>query len=483
MSLKFNVTNKTSPKILINIGSLFDIPTGSFITGARGENIINGGLGLVTGVVGGGNNFKSSTLHYFMLTAGNRMAATSGTAMSTYDTEVNISLDRLESIASKYKYLPKNIITENDTWSITDKALEPADKWYESMVAYTNEKSKDKSINVPFTAFKDPYSKGPLKAIIPTFVEIDSLSEFESEATMEAIEKSVEDSNTVFMKQGLFKTKVLSSLPRISNTSNTFFLVTAQIGEKINMASGPAMYNQPTRKLQYLKTGDSLKGVSGKFFYLLNNAWFAHTASVLKNNTTKQAEYPKDSTDVMETDLNIVRLTQLRSKTGPSGYTLEIIVSQSDGIIPDMTEFHYIKTNGKFGIGGNDRSYYLDLMPDVKLGRTTVRSKLADSYRMKRAVNISSELLQLHKFHHNIKEEGLLCTPLELYNDIKELGYDWDVLLRTRGWWTIDQYSKKVPPFLSILDLLKMRKERYVPYWLDKDKKVKKEYEKTLEVD
>lgn len=483
MSLKFNVANKTSPKILINIGALFDIPTGNFVTGDKGESIINGGLGLVTGVVGAGNNFKSSTLHYFMLTASNRMAATSDTAMSTYDTEVNISLDRLELIASKYKYLPKHLITGDGTWSITDKSLEPADKWYDSMVAYTTEKLKDKSIQQPFTAFKDPYSKETLKALIPTFVEIDSLSEFESEATMNAIEKSVEDSNTVFMKQGLFKTKVLSSLPRIANISNTFFLVTAQIGQKINMATGPAMYNQPTKKLQYLKTGDDLKGVSGKFFYLLNNAWFAHTASVLKNATTKQAEYPKDSTDVMETDLNIVRITQLRSKTGPSGYTLEIIVSQSDGIIPELTEFHYIKTNGRFGLGGNDRSYYLELMPDVKLGRTTVRSKLANSYRMKRAVNISSELLQLHKFHHNLKQEELLCTPLELYTDLKKLGYDWDILLRSRGWWTIDQYSKKVPPFLSILDLLKMRKGLYTPYWLDKDKKIKKEYVNVMEGD
>ena len=481
MALKFNVTKRTSPKVLINIGALFDIPTGSLVTGARGETIINGGLGLVTGVVGAGNNFKSSTLHYFMLTASNRMAATSDTAMSTYDTEVNISLDRLESIANKYKYLPTNPITETDTWSITDKALEPADKWYESMVAYTADKIKDKSINVPYTAFKDPYSKTGLNAIIPTFVEIDSLSEFESETTMEAIKDSIENTNTVFMKQGLFKTKVLSSLPRISNMSNTFFLVTAQIGEKINMASGPAMYNQPTKKLQYLKTSDSLKGVSGKFFYLLSNAWFAHTASVLKNSTTRQAEYPKDKNDVLETDLNIVRLTQLRSKTGPSGYTLEIVISQTDGIIPELTEFHYIKTNGKFGIGGNDRSYYIELMPDIKLSRTTVRSKLSKSYKMKRAVNICSELLQSHKFHHNLNAEGLLCTPLELYTDIKALGYDWGILLRTRGWWTIEQYSKKVPPFLSTIDLLKMRKKQYTPYWLDQDKNIKKEYANTLE--
>ena len=473
MSLRFNVQNKVTPKILINIGALFDIPTGSYITGSKGESILNGGLGQNTGIVGGGNNFKSTTLHYFMLSAANRMLATGDTAMTTYDTEVNISIDRLESMASKFEYIPKYPITENMIWSITDKSLEPADRWYNDMLKYTTEKSKNKSAKVKYTAFKDPYENKPLEMTLPTFVEIDSLSEFEPEATVNMVEKDIEDSNTVFMKQGLFKTKVLSSLPRISHSSNTFFLLTAQIGEKIDMATGPAKYQQPSKKLQHLKAGDTIKGVSGKFFYLLNNAWFAHTASVLKNAGTKLAEYPKDNKDTLETDLNIVRMTQLRSKSGPSGYTLELIVSQTDGILDYLTEFHHIKTNGKFGLEGNDRSYNIVFCPDIKLSRTTVRSKLVDNYKLRRAVNIASELLQLHKFQHNLANDGLLCTPEELYKELKEMGYDWDVLLDTRGWWAIDNYSKKVRPFLSTMDLLKMRLGQYIPYWLSKEEKAK----------
>ena len=470
MALRFNVQNKVTPKILINIGSLFDIPTGSFITGSKGESILNGGLGQNTGIVGGGNNFKSTTLHYFMLSAANRIMATGDTAMTTYDTEVNISIDRLESMSNKFEYIPKNPITDNMIWTLTDKSLEPADNWYNNILKYATEKAKDKSTKVIYNAFKDPYDNKPLEMILPTFVEIDSLSEFEPEATVNMVEKDIEDSNTVFMKQGLFKTKVLSSLPRISHSSNTFFLLTAQVGEKIDMATGPAKYQQPSKKLQHLKAGDTIKGVSGKFFYLLNNAWFAHTASVLKNATTKLAEYPKDKNDTLETDLNIVRLTQLRSKSGPSGYTLEIIVSQTEGLLDYLTEFHYIKTNNRFGLEGNDRSYNIVFYPDIKLSRTTVRTKLANNYKLRRAVNIASELLQLHKFHHYLAKDGLLCTADELYKDLIKMGYDWDILLDTRGWWTIDNYSKKVKPFLSIMDLLKMRKGEYIPYWYDKSK-------------
>jgi hypothetical protein len=68
-----------------------------------------------------------------------------------------------------------------------------------------------------------------------------------------------------------------------------------------------------------------------------------------------------------------------------------------------------------------------------------------------------------------------MCTPSELYNDLIKLGYDWDMLLRTREYWTINQYDNPTP-YLSSIDLLKMRKGLYEPYFLDKDKKLKKEY-------
>ena len=35
-------------RILINIGALFDIPTGTYVYGKYGESILNGGLGAVT---------------------------------------------------------------------------------------------------------------------------------------------------------------------------------------------------------------------------------------------------------------------------------------------------------------------------------------------------------------------------------------------------------------------------------------------------
>lgn len=470
--IQFNVPKKVLPKPYINVGALLDIPTGSLIKGRKGETFINGGLGPITAIVGAGNNFKSTILHYMLLSAASRTREATDTALTTYDTEMNMNLDRLESLASNFDNLKDNIITgSNPIWSITDKQV-PGNEWALYINKYVDEKIADKKLRIDFQSFENPYEKKPLNLCIPTFVEIDSLSELEAKSSMDMLSKDLDSSetNTFAMKQGLFKSKFLSTVPVMATESNTYFLCTAQLGEKNEMKSGPAMFQAPVKELQYLRQGEHIKGVSPKFFFLTHVAMYAHTAKLLVNDTTKLAEYPLED-ESQKSDLNIVRLTQLRCKNGPSGYTVSIVVSQSEGVLPSLTEFHYIKENSKFGISGSNISYYLDIYPDVSLSRTTVRTKLNNDARLRRAVNITAELHQLGIFQPQLKRDGLLCSPKELYDDIKKLGYDWNTLLDTRGYWTIDQYTNKVP-FLSTVDLLYMRKELYKPYFLkDKGKK------------
>jgi len=473
MAIKFNVPKPRQARVLINIGASFDIPTGFPVTGAKGETIWNGGIGLTTGVIGRSNNFKSSIMHYMMLSAADKIAYTNETSMHLYDTEVTAIPERLDELGHKFENLGSDIATREDPpLVITDKSQYAADEWSALLKDFLAEKEKSKDSIIDYTPFKDPNTKGMLRTQVPTFVEIDSLSEFEAGTTIEMLNKNRTDdssTNTLFMRQALFKTKFLAELPRLTTNSNTFFFMTAHLGEEIAMGGGPYSPG-PTKKLQFLKMGDKIKGVSDKFLFLMSNAWYASGVTVLKNQTTKLPEYPADNkAESTETELQIVRLTQLRSKSGISGYTLDIVVSQNEGVLPTLTEFHQIKTNGRFGISGSNISYNLDLLPEVKLGRTTVRSKIDNNPLLRRAINITSELAQLHKFHPKLAEEELLCTPMELYEDIKKLGYDWEILLNSRGWWTPNNYKTEIP-FLSTMDLLKMRKERYVPYWYPKDK-------------
>jgi hypothetical protein len=400
------------------------------------------------------------------LSAVSRVMEAHETRMTSYDTEVNVSLTRLEHLAKNFENLPENIITESPIWSVTDKAMMDAEDWANMFFKYAEDKQKDKASMILCEPFLDPYTKGPLHMLLPTFAEIDSLSEFESSATGDVITKDIDssDTNTAAMKQGLFKMKFMAQLPRLANAANIYLSFTAQSGEKVNIATGPAVYNQPAKKLQYMKQTDNLKGVSSKFYFLITNLWFAHPATPLKNQTTKQPEYPLGSdVESTENELNIVKMTTVRNKTGQSGTTLELVVSQTNGVQPSLTEFHNIKENGRYGISGSNLSYALDLLPEVNLSRTTVRKKIDSNHILRRAINITLELMQAHIYLWKLGDSGLLCTPKELYDDIKKLGYDWNILLNTRGYWTFNQYTN-------------MLKEKYFPYFLNEDKTLKDYY-------
>jgi len=474
MILRPNFTPAPSIKILINIGALLDIPTGFYLRGKYGESILNGGLGALTGVVGIGNNFKSTIMHYMMLSAASKIAYAAETSMSTYDTEVNIHEEQLRKFAKRIDLFKDQDIINDGTWTITDKTVYYANDWYEILKDFLKGKKQNASKIMVETPFLDR-DKQLLKIMTPTFSEVDSLSEFET-ADVAKIKDDNElgDSggNTIHMRQGLAKTRFLMDMPIMSGGHYHYMLMTAQIGKQLQMASGP-IPQAPTKKLNYLKNGDTLKGVTDKFTFLMSNCWHAYNATPLINQSTKGPEYPRhpDDNKPGDTDLNIVSLRQLRSKSGPSGTVIDIIVSQSEGVLPELTEFHYIKNCDRFGISGTLQSYSLDLLPDVKLSRTTIRSKLAQNPKLKRALNITAELCQMKNLWRDF-EPGLICEPKQLYDDLIKLGYDWDILLNTRGWWTIDN-DKQAIPFLSTMDLLRMRKNdgSYFPYWLNDDKK------------
>lgn len=474
MSVAFNfaMKDRIKPKIYLNVGCCLDIPASSLIVGARGETIYNGGLGQILGIVGAGNNYKSTITHYLSLAAGRSIMEATPTYLMTRDTEINVNIDRLEKLAQRFPVYGEHPITSEDaSWIVTDSTSISDNAWAAELFKYMEEKMKDKSNYIKLECFLDPYTKKPMEVPIPTIVSLDSLTAFEADSVSEMLSGDLDskDTNTYAMKQGLFKTKFISQLPAKCTASGTYMLLTAHTGEKVNMETKPWL--EPSKKLQYLKAGDNIKGVGSNFTFYTNIAYQAHTGSPFYNQGTKGPEYPKDSNDIMKNDLNKVTLTALRNKAGASGIDIEILISQNEGVLPTLTEFHLLRTNKSntpgWGISGNDRSYHLDLRPDVSLSRTTVRGKIDNDPRLRRAIQLTAELLQLSQYHKPIMSTEAWCTPAELYQDLKEQGYDWDRLLDTRSYWTPNQYTHQVP-YLSAVDLLKMRKGLYQPWWYDK---------------
>lgn len=459
--------NTIEKKIGFQLGAGLDIPTCHFVTGAKGETLLNSVWNSV-GVLGPTDSYKTALLLYMALTIIDRYGVDGERYVTHYDTEVNVVEDRINRLAKKFPHLPVPLIKPDDPdpiWQISDKSQYYADEWVPIFRDFVYDRAKDKRHE--YTAYSVNGEKAMV--LIPTVAIVDSLSQFEPKSTVDMLEKQKQEdgkTNTYYMKQGGYKDKFIAQVPVLTAKANVKFMTSAHIGKKVNMDAN--MYApKETKQTAFMKEGEYAKGVSPKFFYLMNLVFYNNTATVLKNKTTKLPEFPLSADESeQETDLMIVRCQPLKNKSGAIGYTIPLIFSQKDGLLPHLSAFYYLKTK-KFGIEGNDRTYNLVLLPDVKLSRTTVRKKINTNSKLRRALEILRDLHQLKVFHPEYIQAGLWKEPKQLYDEIIAQGYDWDDLLNTIDYPPIDSYSEDNPPHLSIVDLLRMAIGDYKPYWMD----------------
>lgn len=470
-------------KPMINIGGLFDIPTGTYMEGRHGEMILNGGLATVTGVVGLGNQFKSTLMEFMLFRAMMRIASLDRRSTgSTYDTEINKHIMRLKALMAAFLEEVGwfEDMIDSGKWTLTDKSVMLADVWYDQLKDWLQKKKKGASTLLMETPFLE--RDGSLMKIpVPTFGLVDSFSEFVTNNVQKmADDNSLGDSkaNTIYMKQGADKGRFLMEIPALCQGAYHYLGLTAHMGQKIEMDP----YSPSPKQLQHLSNNLTIKGATGKFTYLTNNTWWCHGAKVLQEEGSKDGPlYPRDSDDKLkfDPDLNELTVRNLRGKSGVTGLGMTILVSQREGILPSLSEFHYIRgvkesDSKRWGVGGNNINYYLDLLPEVKLGRTTVRGKIDSDAVLRRALTITSELCQISQIWNGYDNYPLV--PAELFAKVKEQGYNWDMLLQTRGWWSLDNDNPDhVAPFLTTMDLLRMAKGEYHPYWLEADKVTIKE--------
>jgi hypothetical protein len=468
ISLSFMPPIEQIPHVrhLYNTGTLADIPTGIYLTGKYGESILNGGVGMMTGVVGIGNSYKSTITHTLALSAASMFK---GTRYSIYDTELNAQPHRLSQIARGIRTWDGIDVANDGVVEITDKTLLLGNEWYEKKKEQYKAKVKaGKSIVVSLPFLEKDGSQ--ITVPFPTFDAIDSFTEFET-ADVDEMQRDNElgdsGANTIFMRQGQSKTRFLQDVIKHLAVSNSSLLLTAHVGKVIGMDPR----SPPPKNLQHLKNGDVIKGVTSKFLFLTTVCWQTVNCTVLYNDGTKGPEYPRQGTPDLkgDADMNIVTLSLLRNKNGPSGQLIQFIVSQQDGMLSDLSRFHYIKGMDRFGMEGNVQNYTLSLMPDVALSRTKVRSKLETDPKLCRALGITADMCQIFQYYDYL-DPKLRCTPKQLYDELRVLGYDWEVLLNTRSSWTYDNDRHEIP-FLSTMDLLKMRIGLYHPYWLASDKR------------
>lgn len=473
-------------KLAMPTGACLDIPTGEYLEGTHGQMVLLGGISNITGIVGPGNCFKTTLMRFMVLSALSRLYPVAGDDLfySSYDTEINNHEHRNLRLSFSFEIFKEKNIIDEGLWVPTDKTVYHGNKFWAETKDFLKEKREDKKKKLYKTAFLDRDGVSPMLTMAPTFTDFDSLSQFiteDVENTMEKTELGESAGNTIFMRQGLAKARMLMEMPTVAGASLNFFLFTAHIGGKIEMPSAPGT-PPPRKQLQHMNGNEIIKGVSNNFFYLLHNCWLINTARPFLNQGTKAPEFPYEPGDETpgDLDLNIITIKQLRGKNGSSGFSLEILVSQREGVLPSLTEFYYIKSNDRYGLEGNDRNYNVVFVPDVSLSRTTVRKKLRESKKLQRAVELASQMCQIDIFMPMYRD--VMMSPSELYTKLKEKGYDWDWLLEnTRSWHGLEDDILPLYPF-STLDMCRAARGLYHPYWLEADcKTIKPEYKKLKE--
>jgi hypothetical protein len=445
---------------MLNIGAGFDIPTGSYRLGKHGESILNGGLAPFTAIVGKGNTFKTAIAMFMMGRVLERYGHANGLH---YDTECTFSPDRILSLMSHLEPGTAQGWLDEGRIYLTDDSIAKGNQWFKQTVQnYGEMKKKDKGSigHLPFVDSKGnhiPYH-------YPTVNIADSMSEMkfdDLEKNYAKMEIGQGEMQTEAMRVSNAKRMLIEKTQGYANAGGLYVLMTAHLGKDLNMDGKPQ-----EKKMTFMKQGDKISKVPTQIMSLPNNAWEISTGTVLIDRNTKEWMYPKpgDVETAGNPDLLTLIAKNLRGKNGPSGVPWEFVMSQAEGLLPSLTEFNYIKNTNRYGLGGNDRNYYVELCPDVKLMRTTVRGKIDETPELRRALEITMEMCQMRYLWHT-RDPKYNMTPEELRVGLEKKGYKWDVLLNTRGFWTFEE-DKHPLPFLSTMDLLRMYHDEYRPYWM-----------------
>lgn len=457
---------------MYNTGTLIDIPGGTYYFGKNGNSVLNGGISLINGIIGPQNSFKSAIAQELHLGLCNNYI---GAKAIIYETEGSSGYHRIQKVAKRKPNLAHLEIDEYNTDRVVVSESQDIllDNFWELIKKHAAVRRNDKTIKNQETAFSDPNGK-PVMVAAPIVVCIDSFSE----ATGEDNEKKFIDkakvgsseTNMLYMAQGKVKAQIIAQSINLFARAGMIFMSVGHVGKEIQMDA----YAPPPQKLSFARRGGKIKGITEKYESINNHLLEIFSGSKLINSSSdKSAKYPLNEFDRDDktTDLMRIHAVHTRNKHGSSGASYTFIFSQTEGLQYELTDFYYLREeHDAYGFNGNKHNYELDLLPEVKLSRTTIRKKIKTDRRVGRALQITREMRQMYDYWPNL-EEKYRCTPKELYDDIKKKGYDWDILLNTRGYWTFENTKYYHDPELSTLDLLRIRAGEYHPYWLGEDKK------------
>ena len=426
----------------LNCISLFDVQTGTYVPGAHNGMILNGGLGATNGVIGREQMFKSTELFSFVLSA---MHHYPESECMVNDTEYAQKKDRL------LRFLPDEV--DRNEFEKRIAISTPADTTTEEFFAKAKDacllKVKHAADYTVETPILDPRSGKPLRMLIPTFMVFDTWSKMMSDyvqTTLNTKELGSSDTNMVFMKDGIIKKMMMAQIPRLAAMSNTYFLMSAHVGNKFELNP----YAQTPKSLPNMRQTDKPREVGSDFNFLISNVMDVRRVQLLQDDK-KESQYP--SPDGGDAELNEVLSVLVRCKNNMSGTQLPLVLSQFNGVIENLSNYHYLKENKYFGMPGSTISHK-PAMTDVSVGRTTIRQKLADQ-KVARAVELLAQLCYIqNNWNLSNNEVNFMMNPEDLAKNLITRNDKPGIsdILESRGWWTYDKKNQQ--PYMSLYDVL-----------------------------
>ena len=448
---------------------------GVTLLGEKGESIPNGGLNNFFALTGIANASKTLVLSHFIMTALVRYFEYVDGHLN--DTENTLEFTRI------INFIRQICINENIDF---DSVIKPmivkkfplipgsvlnGTAWEKNIKAMVDTRSKFKQKDKLKTPILDHMGENIWMAP-PHLAFIDSFTNFTQDVAEAAQDKGVaggKERNMEFVSDQKGKFQLVRELQNILPRGDIYLTTSAHLADNLQLDPNA----EKKAKLEVLGRDNKLRGCPSNFYaYPWLFLFIYSTKSLLGDD--KLPLYPEAGVDKdmkKDGELSVLDTYTCRSKVGQTKINFPLIISQSLGVLPGLTNFHYIKDYcGYFGITGNGtetnrQNYHLDILPDVALSRTTIRRKIDETPALVRALEITAQLYIIQRYWKSF-DQSLICTPKELYEDIKKLGYNWDELLNgTRGWWHFDQYTHPLK-FLSTVDLLKMRAGIYRPFWM-----------------
>lgn len=451
----------------LNVFSLFDHMTGQYQRGKDGAWYLNGGMHHITGYAGRGNTYKTTFSTHNFITAYVRYSAGFG---EIYDTEMSFIIDRVNTLAQQVEEAEgidfKELITEGK-FNLTTSLEMMGDEWWAGLRESVTERKKSASKGrvTPFIDFDGSYRTIP----DPWLFNLDSLSLMQTNSTETMVNKAMVGEsglNTLAMKGAAAKSQMMAQMPIVTGAGGMYVGLVAHVGDTIIMDT----YAPSQKKLSGLKGDQKLKGVPENFSFLTNNCFLAVSNKPLLDSK-KLPEYPNPEAPevVGDTDLRFISFEQLRGKAGPTGAVIDLIFSQKEGLLVTLSEFYYLnKTLKGYGmtIIGNNAGFILDLYPEVKFTRKSIRALIKSDPKFRRAVAITTALGYIT--NNSFDLDDLIVTPKELYDGIKEKGYDWEeIISQTVEYWYFQDQAKTIgKPTLTAMTLLHMNKGDYVAKFL-----------------